>query len=136
MRLDVHWAHVSHPRWKYSCMRALLGSCLLKCISVSQSRDDCSLLNTEKKEVNKSWPKLCATGNKFQIRISCGPELASIFACKNHMHARIICTHGISAPYLERHLNVHCRNIKKFQVILLEFSIPNTAYSQHIILSL
>lgn len=53
-----------------------------------------------------------------------------------YLHARIICMQGISAPYPERHLNVHCRNIKKLQVILLEFPIPDMAHSQHIILSL
>lgn len=53
-----------------------------------------------------------------------------------YLHARIICVQDISAPYPERYLNMHCRSIKKFQVILLKFPIPDTAHSQHIILSL
>lgn len=108
-----------------------IGSCLLKCISVSQRREDYSVLNTEK---NQRWTDIGlssvqqATKFRWEFHVS--------LSLQAYLHARIICLQGISAPYPERYLNGHCRNIKKLQVILLEFPIPDTAHSQHIILSL
>lgn len=96
-----------------------IGSCLLKQYPKAGMTTQCWIPKIPQKnpEVKRSWPNLHATSNKFQMGFHVSLSL------QEYLHARLVCMQGTSAPYPEGYLNVLCRNIKKFCVILLEFPI-------------